>query len=409
MESPPLILCTDPKKQGANGCFIHVTQEIIDKLNSIKNMIIEYHGEGEHDVVRDNLPALEDGKGAKILLNTDGTQLKHEYNAYHSLLLRLNDNGLKLYTAYGDCKFYIIQLKKNIIVSQKAYSVIHLILNLDACARDIFEIYESINTRPNDCLTIACKLYNDIGPLLQIMHIYNITHGDIKLENILDCGDNYKLTDFASIRVNLTLDIIHKTCIKDPIGTIGYILPAILKYLLPDLTQFIKTGWKKEDHQLYCKQIEKENITAMRLNGNIALYNIVASYSADTYTGDISNILIKKTDEFAFACVLNMFMNKVEDRSSIEMQHLEKIITALLNPESLWLQYATFPYVFTASISGGTKEKKDNPVSTGIKIRFIKEGRENCRVIHERQNGRHTKVVKFDNKWLLLSSLKIVN
>jgi hypothetical protein len=57
-------------------------------------------------------------------------------------------------------------------------------------------------------------------------------------------------------------------------------------------------------------------------------------------------------------------------------------------------------------IIGGSKV--DRPVSTGVKKNFIIDGKTVTRTVYERQNGRHTKVIMYGNKWHLVSSLKII-
>jgi hypothetical protein len=62
-------------------------------------------------------------------------------------------------------------------------------------------------------------------------------------------------------------------------------------------------------------------------------------------------------------------------------------------------------------LHGGNKSKivdrntKDSYTSTGIKVMFTKDAKKVTRVIHK--NSRGTKVVKYDDTWILLSKLKI--
>lgn len=65
------------------------------------------------------------------------------------------------------------------------------------------------------------KMYKDISKALKILHNNGYVHRDIKLENIVKCGDEYKLIDFG-------FTIEHQN--GDPnnmSGTVGYIHPSL--------------------------------------------------------------------------------------------------------------------------------------------------------------------------------------
>ena len=55
----------------------------------------------------------------------------------------------------------------------------------------------------NDGLKLnTTKMMNDIGPFMARLHYYNITHFDLKLQNIFICDGKYTIGDYGSLKEN---------------------------------------------------------------------------------------------------------------------------------------------------------------------------------------------------------------
>jgi serine/threonine protein kinase len=73
--------------------------------------------------------------------------------------------------------------------------------------------------------TTAKFIFRQIIEALQFIHLQNIVHRDIKLDNILiDLHNNVKICDFGVSKIIKKGDIMHDHC-----GTPAYIAPEILR------------------------------------------------------------------------------------------------------------------------------------------------------------------------------------
>jgi hypothetical protein len=94
----------------------------------------------------------------------------------------------------------------------------------------------------------------------------------------------------------------------------------------------------------------------------------------------------------------------VSDISTLELN------PATLEQTALWKSHPDPDSYNKNKVHGGKPQKPrkgstSKCTSTGKKVTFTKDGKKVTRVVHENQRG--TKVVKYNDAWILLSKLKI--
>ena len=79
---------------------------------------------------------------------------------------------------------YSIKMRKLVLIMNKK------------CSGDLLNLI-------NDGLKLnTTKMMNDIGPFMARLHYYNITHFDLKLQNIFICDGKYTIGDYGSLKEN---------------------------------------------------------------------------------------------------------------------------------------------------------------------------------------------------------------
>jgi serine/threonine protein kinase len=125
------------------------------------------------------------------------------------------------YRPYDDACVFTIILPRNVVFTYKdiieykvdetvtpvkrtkyKYSIkmrkVVLIMN-KKCSGDLYNLIFTI--KPALKLNTT-KMMNDIGPFIAKLHYYNITHFDLKLENIFVCDGKYTIGDYGTLRQN---------------------------------------------------------------------------------------------------------------------------------------------------------------------------------------------------------------
>ena len=163
------------------------------------------------------------------------------------------------------------------------------------------------------------KLLADVGPVLKALHTNNLTHGNIKANNLVDCG-RYKLIDYTQLEHNRKITQ-HKT----RLFVTEVMLPKL--YLLSKSKQLELDGYnKKTALEMAKKQYSQTNNRYKNIH-TIALnqYNL---FSKDVKAAFKLNIF-KKNDEFAMACVLIECLKK---RFAFELSYETQLRIEPLQP-----------------------------------------------------------------------------
>ena len=199
----------------------------------------------------------------KLFKNNDETNETEFFYELKANKLAADIIGIDNTTFINDYMGIHIVLNENVKIQSKEKFITKnlYLIPQKLCQSDAYNFMKKNNINID-------HLYDSISKTLRILHEKKYVHRDIKLENILYCGNDkgkqiYKLIDYGFL-------IKHENIRNEILGTIGYIAPFIIKgneskHMLSDF------------YELY-----NEHIT----------------------NPPKSNIKFYKSDEYALACVL---------------------------------------------------------------------------------------------------------
>jgi len=107
----------------------------------------------------------------------------------------------------------IVKIIETFQYEEKIYIVLEL------CEENLYQyLNQKKFLEESEILTI----FKQIANAVKYLHDKNITHRDIKMDNILKTGDNWKLIDFGFAS--------KERFFSQPVGTIDYLAPEIVSY-----------------------------------------------------------------------------------------------------------------------------------------------------------------------------------
>jgi serine/threonine protein kinase len=195
------------------------------------------------------------------------------------------------------------------------------------------------------------KIYTDLAPVLSKLHANDFIHNDIKLENIVKCGDKYKFIDFGwSCNVD--------NC-KNNSGTPSYRLPRLSGGYYHDLMIKLNNNIIPDEYKFPTSDVSLN--TSM-----LATYANGISGTGDKLK-DIRD-KFKKNDEFGLAVTLFLCLHFCKKDEDDQTKQIFQYIFDLCNP-SKFLTFKTKENGTTESTSGGAS----NPKNTRYEKRTKKE------------------------------------
>ena len=228
-----------------------------------------------------------------------------------------------------------------------------LIMN-QVCNDTLFNLLQANKIQVND--TFITKLMQDITPFMHKIHIKNITHLDIKLENIFQCKDKnnnikYKIADYGGLKKNRT--------IYTPTDVFTDIVPSYVKDI--NIPFYNNSLIPLKNDPKFVTYIPKFDIYPGNLSG---LFQYIKDYFSKLTDKPYEHA--KFSDRYALA--LNIFMILNETNTLYTLKDGEKILRVLLD-------YNNTEYFDKVMIGGNKKQLKSNvSIDKNGKLRFKLDG-----------------------------------
>jgi serine/threonine protein kinase len=320
------VLCG--KYAGSFGCFIQLSTDSAKYLKRIPGLQVHNHVNVplEQQQILNLLDVISTKCYIKLLKGAQAEETAYEFqrecDSFTVMRQLLNDqlsNWTTYYTLDGSSAFkvtlpkgYTISLSTENAHSETALQTLYIIL-FNKC-----DVLQQNNICDPKLTLYECvwNLVKDLYPVLNLLHTKNLTHSDIKPDNIVKCSDRYKLIDYG---------MLTSTLIQQLAGTADYMLPYLLHV---NNNQNFQSSYSNEDiykdslneTKFFLKELYKrhrprferhmtmrgENLDEIILDW---VYSVPKEGTNDYQLKHfIKQVLFKKQDEYAVAVtIMEMF------------------------------------------------------------------------------------------------------